>query len=114
MRKLKIKDTSRSYKVMKTRSDDPWTPRRKRWVDMTWRDLVRIGAGVFFGVLGVFGLFLPILQGILFLLIAAFLLAPYSLFVQRQQIRFEKRFPRLYAQAHAILHRLGLRLERHE
>lgn len=70
---------------------------------MTWRDFARIGGGVAFGVLGLAGLVLPILQGILFLLVAVFLLTPYSLFMQRQQARLEARFPRLTTRAHALI-----------
>ena len=43
-------------------------PTRIRFADMTWRDYVRIGLGVFFFLLGIAGLVLPILQGILFLI----------------------------------------------
>lgn len=60
---------------------------------MTSRDYLRIGAGVFFFLLGIAGLVLPILQGVLFLIVSAILLAPYSLWVQRQLTRFETKFP---------------------
>jgi len=71
----------------------PAQPTRIRWADMTWRDYLRIGAGVFFFLLGLAGLVLPILQGVLFLIISAILLAPYSLWVQKQLARFEAKFP---------------------
>jgi len=71
----------------------PAEPTRIRWADMTWRDYLRVGAGVFFFLLGVAGLVLPILQGVLFLIISAILLAPYSLWVQKQLARFEAKFP---------------------
>lgn len=68
---------------------------------MTWRDYVRIGLGVFFFLLGIAGLILPILQGVLFLIVSAFLLAPYSLWVQKQLARSERRFPWLFEKARA-------------
>lgn len=58
---------------------------------------VRPAFGVFFLILGVLGLFLPILQGVLFLFIACSLLAPYSPFIQRQRARLEARYPKLIA-----------------
>lgn len=68
-------------------------PRRIRLAEMTWRDYLRVGAGLFFFLLGLAGLVLPILQGVLFLIVSAILLAPYSVWVQKQLIRFETRFP---------------------
>jgi uncharacterized membrane protein YbaN (DUF454 family) len=47
-----------------------------------------------FVVLGVLGLFLPILQGILFLLIGMFLLAQVSPRVRLLRQRLRRRFPR--------------------
>ncbi|MES1923868.1 hypothetical protein [Salinisphaera sp. T31B1] len=80
----------------------PPEPTRIEWADMTWRDYVRIGLGVFFFLLGIAGLVLPILQGVLFLLISAILLAPYSIWVQKQLIRLETKFPWLAAKARSI------------
>ena len=77
-------------------------PTRIRFADMAWRDYVRIGLGVFFFLLGIAGLVLPILQGILFLIISAILLAPYSIWVQKQLRRFERRFPWIAQQARAV------------
>ncbi|RJS92931.1 hypothetical protein [Salinisphaera sp. Q1T1-3] len=77
-------------------------PRRIRWADMTWRDYLRIGAGLFFFVLGLAGLVLPILQGVLFLIVSAILLAPYSLWVQKQLMRLEQRFPWVTEKARGI------------
>ncbi|WP_423822666.1 hypothetical protein V5738_01680 [Salinisphaera sp. SPP-AMP-43] len=78
------------------------TPKRIRWADMTWRDYVRIGFGVFFFLLGLAGLVLPILQGILFLIVSAILLAPYSLWVQKQLARLEEKFPWLSEKARGV------------
>ncbi|HET7315786.1 hypothetical protein [Salinisphaera sp.] len=82
-------------------------PRVIRWADMTWRDYVRIGAGVFFFLLGLAGLVLPILQGVLFLIVSAILLAPYSRWVQKQLARFEAKFPWLSNKARGIAMRWG-------
>lgn len=61
-------------------------------------DLARIGAGSVFLVLGVLGLFLPVLQGILFLAVAAVLLAPYVPFFHRVKIILYRRFPKVRRQ----------------
>ncbi|NNC24309.1 hypothetical protein HKX41_09100 [Salinisphaera sp. USBA-960] len=85
----------------------PTRPRRRiRWAEMGWRDHLRVGAGVFFVMLGIAGVILPILQGVLFLVVAMLLLAPYSVFVQRQQARFEARFPGLSARARGVVERI--------
>lgn len=55
---------------------------------------VRIVSGWGFLLLGAAGLFLPVLQGILFLTIGAFLLAPYVRFFRKMQIMLYRRFPR--------------------
>jgi hypothetical protein len=54
---------------------------------------LRISLGLTMLVLGVAGLFLPILQGILFLVIALGLLSPYSPFLKRQEAALKRRFP---------------------
>ena len=72
---------------------------------MTWRDYVRIAAGVVMFVLGIVGLVLPVLQGVLFLIISAILLAPYSRWVAKQLDRGERRFPWVAAKARSITRR---------
>ncbi len=57
--------------------------------------LLQIIGGIFFMILGVLGLFLPILQGILFLLIGAALLSPYIPAFRRGKIWMYRRYPRL-------------------
>lgn len=59
------------------------------------RHAVRITLGCSFVVLGLAGLVLPILQGILFLLIGAVLLAPYVPVFQRLIDWGERRYPQL-------------------
>lgn len=80
-------------------------PTRIRWVEMTWKDYIRVGAGIVFFVLGIAGLVLPILQGVLFLIVSAILLAPYSLWVQRQLARFEQKFPWVAEKARGLTSR---------
>lgn len=61
----------------------------------TEKSLIRIIAGWTFFVLGVLGLFLPILQGWLFISIGAVLLAPYVPFFQRILDWVKKKFPQI-------------------
>jgi len=75
----------------------------------TWRDWARIGAGVVMLVLGLLGLVFPILQGILFLLVAAFLLAPYSRTVRRLLAYGRLRYPGIYQRAREFKNRLHSR-----
>ncbi len=54
-----------------------------------------IVTGWVFMVLGFFGLFLPILQGVLFLLIGLIILSTEYVWAHRLLTRFRKRFPKL-------------------
>lgn len=54
---------------------------------------VKIVVGALFLVLGVAGLFLPILQGFLFLAVGLAILAPESPMAQRQLDRLRHRYP---------------------
>lgn len=71
-------------------------PKKRRY---TWKDLVRIGAGLVMLILGIVGLVLPVLQGVLFLIVAAFLLAPYSRTIRRCLEWSKHRFPSLHTRA---------------
>ncbi|MDO9585873.1 MAG: PGPGW domain-containing protein, partial [Syntrophales bacterium] len=68
--------------------------------------------GWFFILLGVVGLFLPFLQGIIFLLIGAIILAPEVPFFRRLIAKIEKRHPEIFAQARRLLHRISDRFRR--
>lgn len=72
--------------------------RRRRRRPRTWRRLALWVTGWFCIFLGVLGLFLPILQGILFLLIGLFILSLVSprvrLFRQRLRARARARYPK--------------------
>lgn len=72
----------------------------KHWRTFTWKDYLRVGAGMFMFVLGLVGLVLPILQGVLFLIISAVLLAPYSDKVQGWLDATERRYPELHRRLH--------------
>lgn len=76
--------------------------RHIRPADYTWRDIARIAFGIFMVVLGVLGLVFPILNGTLFLIIAAFVLAPYSRRIRRLLDKAERRFPTLFARARSF------------
>jgi uncharacterized membrane protein YbaN (DUF454 family) len=80
--------------------------------------VVMLGLGYGFLALGVVGLFLPILQGILFILVGLLILARHAGWAERALGRFKRAHPRaasLIAQAEAIadrwVHRTGDRLE---
>lgn len=73
--------------------------------DYTWKDIVRITLGVIMFILGLLGLVFPILQGLLFLLISAILLAPYSRRVRQLLAYCERRFPGIMARARQIKQR---------
>lgn len=62
--------------------------------------------GWFFIFLGIIGLFLPILQGILFLVIGAIILAPLVPFFHRTLVKLENKYPDIFAQAKRFLHRM--------
>ena len=62
----------------------------------TKRRLFRMAAGWFFIVLGILGLFLPILQGFLFLAVGAFLLAPYIPVFRKIRSRLYAKYPKIH------------------
>jgi hypothetical protein len=58
---------------------------------------IRRVLGVFFLIVGIAGLFLPILQGILLLIIGILLLAGESIWVRRKIVSLKTRYPESYA-----------------
>jgi uncharacterized membrane protein YbaN (DUF454 family) len=60
-------------------------------------------AGWFFVVLGVVGFFVPVLQGILFVLIGLSLLSSQHDWARRWIIRLRRRFPRIDRQLQRLL-----------
>ena len=74
-----------------------------------------LGLGWFFVVLGVLGIFLPILQGILFLLIGFILLSRESDWAKRRLETLKSRYPKFaekYDEAEARAERLWNRITR--
>lgn len=69
-------------------------PTRRR---ARWKRLLILIVGWAFIVLGVLGLFLPILQGILFLAIGSYLLSLESPWVRRKMLLLQRRYPKLGA-----------------
>ncbi len=63
------------------------------WTTSLKRKLYLVG-GTFFVILGVLGLFLPILQGVLFLFVGLVLLSKGSSRVRAFKQRFKRRYPR--------------------
>jgi len=60
-----------------------------------WKRFLILVAGWFFVLLGILGLFLPILQGILFLAIGFYLLSLESPWVSRKMDQVRERYPRI-------------------
>lgn len=83
-----------------------FTKRHISPAEYTWKDIVRITVGVIMFIVGIAGLILPILNGTLFLLFSAFVLAPYSRRVRRWLDYGERKFPWLSARARKFNHRL--------
>lgn len=63
-----------------------------------WR-VVRIVLGIALVPLGIVGLFVPVLQGVLFLAIAFLLLSSEIPWVARQRDKLRVRYPKLFRQA---------------
>lgn len=66
---------------------------RPAWLTQTVKRKLYLVAGTFFVMLGVLGLFLPILQGVLFLLVGLVLLSKGSSRVRALKQRFKRRYP---------------------
>ena len=78
------------------------------------KHIIIISIGIVFIVLGFIGLFLPILQGILFLLIGLFLLAPYSPFLRSQLDKLKRKYPGAYAYATRLRERFSKRSKKND
>lgn len=74
--------------------DEERLPTRRR---SRWKRLLILVSGWFFIFLGILGLFLPILQGILFLAIGSYLLSLESPWVRMKLLQFQRRYPKLGA-----------------
>lgn len=72
------------------------------------RDVVRVLAGGLILIIGILGLVFPILNGTLFVIVAAFVLAPYSRIAKRCIEWAERHAPRLVRRVEAWHERCGL------
>ncbi len=63
--------------------------------------------GWFFVLLGIIGLFLPILQGVLFIMIGLAILSSRSELIKRFLERLEERFPKQYEQVEIWKEKIG-------
>jgi uncharacterized protein len=70
---------------------------------MDYWKLLRIVFGLFFFALGFAGLFLPVLQGILFIIVGLLLIAPYNRTIRRWVGLFQTKHPYLYDRAHSMM-----------
>ena len=68
--------------------DEERLPARRR---SRWKRVLILVSGWFFIVLGILGLFLPILQGILFLAIGSYLLSLESPWVRQKMLQMQRR-----------------------
>ena len=62
---------------------------------MLWFAILRVVLGICFLVLGIVGLFLPILQGWLFLLLAAMMFFPRNRYVEKVLLKASTKLPRV-------------------
>lgn len=67
--------------------------KRPAWLTAQLKRKLYLVAGIFFFILGVLGLFLPILQGVLFLLVSLVFLSKGSSRVRAWRQRFKRRYP---------------------
>ncbi|MDP2982476.1 MAG: PGPGW domain-containing protein [Candidatus Latescibacter sp.] len=65
----------------------------------------RIVIGIFCLILGVIGLFFPILQGILFIIIGLLVLAPESKRIRQLLARFRLKYPGVFEKAEQMKHK---------
>ena len=78
------------------------------------KKLLSMIVGWSFIVLGILGLFLPFLQGILFLLVGLIILSKHYAFAQRWLDKLKHRFPAAFDLAHEFRVRLMKRFHRGE
>lgn len=81
--------------------------------------ILMLGLGYGFLGLGFLGLFLPILQGVLFLAIGLIILSRHATWAERLKLRLTERYPRAgevfikaEATAERVLHRFARRVRR--
>jgi uncharacterized membrane protein YbaN (DUF454 family) len=67
--------------------------KRPAWLTTQLKRKLYLVAGIFFFILGVLGLFLPILQGVLFLLVSLVFLSKGSSRVRALKQKLKRRYP---------------------
>lgn len=72
-----------------------------------WRRILRVAAGVGCVLLGVIGLFVPVLQGLMLLALGAALLAPDFPPARRLVVGAYRRWPRVRRRVPRVLRRFG-------
>lgn len=70
--------------------------------------IIRYFLGISFLILGAVGLFLPVLQGILFLLVGLLILAPESKHIKILHIKLRKKYPALFLKSKQLVKKLTL------
>lgn len=60
-----------------------------------------------FVVIGVLGIFLPLLQGVLFIVIGLTILSTHSAFARRMLSRLENKYPEIYAKVEGLKQRFA-------
>jgi uncharacterized membrane protein YbaN (DUF454 family) len=82
-------------------------------VKQTIKRLLKLTVGWTFIILGILGLFLPVLQGILFLLIGLILISSEYVWARNLLEKLEARFPKIAAHSHEAHVKVEAWLHRH-
>jgi hypothetical protein len=100
--------------MTKAKSTKPEPPRKP--LHPVWR-ILKIIVGIGFLGLGFIGLFLPVLQGVLFMLVGLAILSTESPRIRRLRDEIKRRHPGPWQQAHTLKERMKARFgmtERHK
>jgi len=107
-----VTENTRCEKLPETQERNDITSRNRTW---NLKRIAVIGIGWVFVVLGIAGLFLPLLQGILFLLIGLVILSKEYRWAGKLLKRVRSQFPRMatsLAKAHSMSSDLFARMKR--
>jgi len=69
--------------------------------------IIRYVSGFSFLVFGVIGLFLPVLQGVLFIIVGLLILAPESRMIRQMIARIRLKYPELFARVRSFRKKKG-------
>lgn len=75
---------------------------------------IRLVFGIFCLILGVIGLFLPILQGIIFIVIGLLVLAPESKRIRQLLARLRMKYPGVFEKAEQMKHKYTRKSYKHD